>query len=119
MRQGALTTSRQPSLAAPARSRPIWRPSVFPIDIKTERRRRNGVSHNQFTARRQDMTPSPMSRRTLLQGSGAALGALSVLRIAGPAHAFARQAAGEVIPWLDQLEKNPVPEVIVQQLDWE
>ena len=25
----------------------------------------------------------------------------------------------EVVPWLDQPKPNPVPEVIVQQLDWE
>src|SRR4051812_41713200 len=65
------------------------------------------------------MTPSLISRRTLLQGGGAALAAVSVLRIAGPTAAFQTPVAGEVIPWLDQLAPNPVPEVIVQQLDWE
>jgi DMSO/TMAO reductase YedYZ molybdopterin-dependent catalytic subunit len=39
--------------------------------------------------------------------------------MAGPAHAFQTPSAGEVIPWLDQLEENPVPEAIVRQLDWE
>jgi DMSO/TMAO reductase YedYZ molybdopterin-dependent catalytic subunit len=65
------------------------------------------------------MTSSLITRRTLVQHGGAALAGVSVLRIAGPAHAFASQADREVIPWLDQLEPNPVPEVIVQQLDWE
>ncbi len=64
------------------------------------------------------MTPSMSTRRTLLQG-GAALAGLSVLRLSGPVHAFQDQPGGEVIPWLDQPEANPVPEVIVRQLEWE
>lgn len=60
-----------------------------------------------------------LSRRTLLQGGGAAISGLSVLRLAGPAHAFPRTQDAVVIPWLDQPEPNPAPEVIVQQLDWE
>src|ERR687895_70013 len=69
--------------------------------------------------RRPDMTPFSLSRRNLLTQGGAALGGLSVLRLAGPTYAFQTPVAGEVIPWLDQPEPNPVPEVIVQQLDWE
>ena len=65
------------------------------------------------------MTPLPISRRSLLQGGGAAIAGLSVLRLAGPAHAFPRVQDGVVIPWLDQPEPNPAPEVIVQQLNWE
>jgi DMSO/TMAO reductase YedYZ molybdopterin-dependent catalytic subunit len=65
------------------------------------------------------MTPSAISRRTVVKQGGAALAGLSVLRVAGPAHAFPLAQDEEVIPWLDQLEPNPVPEVIVQQLDWE
>jgi DMSO/TMAO reductase YedYZ molybdopterin-dependent catalytic subunit len=65
------------------------------------------------------MTPSRISRRTLVQSGGAALASLSVLRLAGPAHAFPRSQDAEVIPWLDKLDPNPVPEVIVKQLDWE
>jgi DMSO/TMAO reductase YedYZ molybdopterin-dependent catalytic subunit len=65
------------------------------------------------------MTPSAISRRTLVKQGGAALGALSVLRVAGPTRAFPAAQDAEVIPWLDQPEPNPVPEVIVQQLDWE
>ncbi len=59
-----------------------------------------------------------MSRRTLLKG-GAAVAGLSVLRLAGPARAFPGQPGSEVVPWLDQPPPNPVPEVIVRQLDWE
>src|SRR5918998_4291784 len=62
---------------------------------------------------------SSRSRRTLLKQGGAALAGLSVLRLAGPAHAFQTPVGGEVIPWLDQPEANPVPEVIVRQLEWE
>jgi len=43
---------------------------------------------------------------------------LSVLRLTGPAGAF-QESGGEVIPWLDQPEANPVPDVIVRQLEWE
>jgi DMSO/TMAO reductase YedYZ molybdopterin-dependent catalytic subunit len=65
------------------------------------------------------MSPSAISRRRLVQQGGAALAGLSVLRVAGPTYAFQTPVTGEVIPWLDQPEPNPVPEVIVQQLDWE
>jgi DMSO/TMAO reductase YedYZ molybdopterin-dependent catalytic subunit len=67
------------------------------------------------------MTSSAISRRRLVTHGGAALASLSVLRLAGPAHAFpgAQDQDAVVIPWLDQPEPNPVPEVIVQQLHWE
>ncbi len=66
------------------------------------------------------MKQPEMSRRTVMKGGGAALAGLSVLRLAGPASAFqSTPISGEVIPWLDMLEPNPVPEVLVQQLDWE
>src|SRR5918996_1144051 len=65
------------------------------------------------------MIRSAISRRTLLQQGSAAVAGLSVLRVAGPTYAFQTPVMGEVIPWLDQLEPNPVPEVIVRQLDWE
>ncbi len=64
------------------------------------------------------MIQSAVSRRTLLKVSSGALAGLSVLRIVGPASAF-QDAGGEVIPWLDQPEENPVPEVIVKQITWE
>jgi len=62
--------------------------------------------------------PGAISRRTILRG-GAALAGMSVIRLSGPAYAFQDASGGEVIPWLDKLEENPVPEAIVQQLDWE
>ena len=65
------------------------------------------------------MTPSAISRRTLLQQGSAAVAGLSVLRVAGPAYAFQTPVRREVIPWLDQPEANPVPEAIVRQLEWE
>lgn len=65
------------------------------------------------------MTDSPISRRTLVKKGGAVAAGLSVLRVAGPTAAFQTPTAGEVIPWLDQPEPNPVPDVIVRQLTWE
>ena len=65
------------------------------------------------------MTDSAISRRTVLKGGSAALAGLSVLRLAGPARAFQDTAGGEVIPWLDQPDENPVPEAVVQLLTWE
>ena len=48
------------------------------------------------------MTATPtISRRTLVKHGGAALAGLSVLRLAGPAHAFQTPPSGEVVPWLD------------------
>jgi DMSO/TMAO reductase YedYZ molybdopterin-dependent catalytic subunit len=68
------------------------------------------------------MAHSETSRRNLLKYGGGALAGLSVLRVAGPTYAFQGATpdpvSGEVIPWLDQLEENPVPEVIVRQLNW-
>ena len=64
------------------------------------------------------MTAS-ISRRTLVRQGGAALAGVSVLRLAGPAYAFPRSQDAVVVPWLDQPEPNPVPEVIVRQLTWE
>lgn len=65
------------------------------------------------------MARSALSRRQVLKHGGAAISGLSVLQFAGPAHAFRGQVGAELIPWLDQPEPNPVPEVIVQQLEWE
>jgi DMSO/TMAO reductase YedYZ molybdopterin-dependent catalytic subunit len=63
------------------------------------------------------MTSPDVSRRTVMKG-GAALAGISVLRMAGPTRAF-QAGGGEVIPWQDQPEPNPVPEAVVQQLTWE
>jgi DMSO/TMAO reductase YedYZ molybdopterin-dependent catalytic subunit len=87
------------------------------------------------------MSHRDVSRRTLLKGGGAALAGLTVLRMAGPAHAFPGHAGqqervpwdddqsdsaqafvhpgGHVIPWLDQPPPNPVPEVTGNLLQWE
>lgn len=65
------------------------------------------------------MAPSNMSRRRVMKHGGAAIAGLSIMRLTGPAHAFQTPVAGNVVPWLDQPEPNPVPEVIVSQLDWE
>ena len=65
------------------------------------------------------MARSDMSRRRLLKQGGSAVAGLSVLRLAGPAHAFQTSTGDEVIPWLDPPEPNPAPEAIIQQLDWE
>ncbi len=65
------------------------------------------------------MNTTDISRRSVLKGGVGTLAGYSLLRVAGPAHAFQTPLAGDVIPWLDQPADNPVPEVIVQQLDWE
>lgn len=65
------------------------------------------------------MVSSEVSRRSFVRRGGAALGGLGVLRLAGPARAFQTPATGEVVPWLDRPEPNPIPDVLVRQLDWE
>ena len=86
------------------------------------------------------MSNRDISRRTLLKGGGAALAGLSVLRVAGPAHASPVHTGqrdrvpwdddqsdsaqtfvhpgGQVIPWLDQPPSNPVPEITGNLLQW-
>ena len=78
-----------------------------------------------------------VSRRTLLRGGGALAG-LTVLRVAGPSHAFSghfgerdgnddqsdpgqslREPGEEVIPWLDQPAENPFPDNLKNLLKWE
>jgi DMSO/TMAO reductase YedYZ molybdopterin-dependent catalytic subunit len=64
------------------------------------------------------MQVQDMSRRTLLKGGSAAFAGLTVLRVAGPAHAFPGGHGEEVvIPWLDQPTEPPFP--IPNQLVWE
>jgi DMSO/TMAO reductase YedYZ molybdopterin-dependent catalytic subunit len=64
------------------------------------------------------MQKHAMSRRTLLKGGGASVAGLTVLQVAGPAHAFPGQPGEEeVIPWLDQPPDPPFP--IPNQLVWE
>jgi len=60
------------------------------------------------------MEVQDFDRRTLLKGGGAAFAGLTVLRVAGPAHAFPGDAGEEeLIPWLDRPPTSP------DQLDWE
>jgi DMSO/TMAO reductase YedYZ molybdopterin-dependent catalytic subunit len=64
------------------------------------------------------MQVQDMSRRTLLKGGSAAFAGLTVLRVAGPAHAFPGGHGEEVvIPWLDQPSEPPFD--IPNQLVWE
>ena len=87
------------------------------------------------------MKQKHVSRRTMLKGGGAALAGLTVMQVAGPAHAFPgqpgqdeqiawdddqsdspealRHPGGQVIPWLDQPPPNPVPQITGNLLQWE
>ena len=63
-----------------------------------------------------------ISRRTVLKGGVAAgLSGLTVLQVAGPAHAFPGHGEGVVIPWLDQPDPIPPPAagIIGHPLQWE
>ncbi len=64
------------------------------------------------------MKQQDISRRSLIRDGGAALAGLTVMRVAGPTSLFA-QAAGEVIPWLDQPPPNPIPANVGNLLRWE
>ena len=61
-----------------------------------------------------------LSRRTLLKGGVTLTGwaLLNTLRV-GVAPAVLAQSGAEVLPWLDQPAKNPVPEVVTNLLAWE
>ncbi|MBE7551571.1 MAG: molybdopterin-dependent oxidoreductase [Anaerolineales bacterium] len=59
-----------------------------------------------------------LSRRELLVAGGATLATLALFN-ARFATAAPLQPGDEVLPWLDQPEENPVPEVIDNQLVWE
>jgi DMSO/TMAO reductase YedYZ molybdopterin-dependent catalytic subunit len=64
------------------------------------------------------MQDRKLSRRELLIAGGATLATMALLN---PRLAFAAplKQGDEVLPWLDQPEENPVPEVIDNQLVWE
>ena len=64
------------------------------------------------------MSSPIVSRRTLMTSSALALAGFGQSRLSRPALAFQTPVDGTVIPWSDQLAENPVPNVIVQQLDW-
>ena len=59
-----------------------------------------------------------VSRRTLMTSSAVALAGLGLPRGAQLAFASQTPVDGTVIPWTDQLAENPVPNVIVQKLEW-
>jgi DMSO/TMAO reductase YedYZ molybdopterin-dependent catalytic subunit len=58
-------------------------------------------------------------RREFIIKGGAALAGVATILAARYANAFPNQEGGQVVRWLDQLEPNPVPEVIKNQLVWE
>jgi DMSO/TMAO reductase YedYZ molybdopterin-dependent catalytic subunit len=58
------------------------------------------------------------ARREFLVRGGAALTAMALLGASG-ARAFPSSPGETVVPWLDKLAENPVPEVIKNQLVWE
>ena len=60
-----------------------------------------------------------MPRRDFITKGSAALVGLAAFFSARHANAFPGQTGDEVLPWLDQLPPNPVPEVIKNQLVWE
>jgi DMSO/TMAO reductase YedYZ molybdopterin-dependent catalytic subunit len=61
-----------------------------------------------------------MDRRAVLKGGGAAFAGLTVLRVAGPAHAFPGEPGEEeVIPWLDQPPEPPPGVTLPNLLKWE
>jgi DMSO/TMAO reductase YedYZ molybdopterin-dependent catalytic subunit len=59
-----------------------------------------------------------LSRRQLLISGGAALATFAMLNSRFAQAAPLRQGE-EVIPWLDQMVENPVPDIIKNQLVWE
>ncbi len=62
------------------------------------------------------MSSLDTTRRRFL-ASGAAAAGLTLIRIAGPSRAWAFD--GEVIPWIDQPDPNPVPNIVGNILTWE
>ena len=59
-----------------------------------------------------------LSRRELLVAGGATLATMALFNTRFASAAPLKQG-DEVLPWLDQPEENPVPEVITSQLVWE
>src|SRR5215207_2430733 len=59
------------------------------------------------------------SRREFIVTSSATFAALTALQSGILAHAFPSQEGEMVVPWLDQPPENPVPQVVVNQLEWE
>jgi DMSO/TMAO reductase YedYZ molybdopterin-dependent catalytic subunit len=103
-------------------------------DSSLDSRERAAEEEQSVRGRGSPIEHQDVSRRTLLK-RGAALAGLTVLRVAGPAHAFAGEEDGhddqpdpeqclghpgdEVIPWLDQPPPFPFPDNGGNQLKWE
>ncbi|MBT8407301.1 MAG: molybdopterin-dependent oxidoreductase, partial [Deltaproteobacteria bacterium] len=64
------------------------------------------------------MQDRKLSRRELLVAGGATIATMALLN-SRLAFAAPLRQGDEVLPWLDQPEENPVPEVIDNQLVWE
>jgi len=64
------------------------------------------------------MAISEVSRREVIK-RGAAITGLSLFPFPWLASAFQSQPGEEVLPWLDQPEENPAPEVVANPLTWE
>lgn len=62
---------------------------------------------------------SDLYRREFIAQGGAALAALAVFYSARSANAFPGRPGEVILPWLDQPDPNPVPDVIQTQLVWE
>jgi DMSO/TMAO reductase YedYZ molybdopterin-dependent catalytic subunit len=104
------------------------------MDLSPASREYATENEQQVRGRESTVEHKEVSRRTLLKGGGALAG-LTVLRVAGPAHAFPRHVGGqddqpdpeqslgepgeEVIPWLDQPAENPFPDNLKNLLKWE
>ena len=60
-----------------------------------------------------------MPRREFITKAGAAVAGMAAVLATRYAHAFPGRPGETVVPWLDVLAPNPVPEVIKNQLVWE
>jgi DMSO/TMAO reductase YedYZ molybdopterin-dependent catalytic subunit len=60
----------------------------------------------------------PIPRREFIVSGGAALTALALLN-SSRAYAYPSRSDESVVPWLDELPPNPVPDVIKNQLVWQ
>ncbi len=60
-----------------------------------------------------------LTRREVLQQGGMAITGMALFNNLSTNQAAPLQQGETVIPWLDQLPENPVPEVIANQLSWE
>jgi DMSO/TMAO reductase YedYZ molybdopterin-dependent catalytic subunit len=85
-------------------------------DSSLDSQERTAEAEQAVRGRGSPMEHQGVSRRTLLKRGGAALAGLTMLRVAGPTHAF-RQSSEEVIPWLDQPPANGGNQLVWEALD--